>query len=314
MWDKAANDCAVILGCDATYLPFSLHLAWQIATRLPLRGFDILILSATPLTLPDWTLAAGIRPEVLPLSVEWAALDGGKFGPAVFLPFAAIPRLALRYRRILALDGDIWFEGGDLDRLLRLDLGPHAVAAARDVMFFYGPYNPHAREFRERGMPAHPYLNSGVILYDTAAFAAQDLERRLLDRAQAEAGKLWLADQTLLNLVLAGQFAELAPAWNWVSTSFLPLVSRRYQVRLRHFIGDAKPWRDTHRQLDAGYAAGYADFFRSFLPEAQILIDTAPGPQLDFRAIGNIVLDHLKSRAKVQSMLSRFPDEWHVVR
>ena len=313
MPEGTARDCAVMMACDASYLPFALHLAWQIATRNPARRFDILVVTAAPVTLPDWAVAAGIHAVVLPLPSAWAALDGGKFGPAVFLPFAAVPQLAPHYRRILALDSDIWFEGGDLDRLLRLDLGPHAVAAARDVMFFYGPYNPHAREFRERGMPAHPYLNSGVILYDTAAFAAQDMERRLLDRAQAEAGKLWLADQTLMNLVLAGRFAELAPAWNWVSTAFLPLVSQRYPVRLRHFIGEAKPWRDPQRQLDAGYAAGYADFFRSFLPGTQIPIDSTPGRQLDFRAVGNVVLDHLKSRAKVQAMLSRFPDEWHVV-
>ncbi len=189
----ADHDSAVMMACDSNYLPFALHLAWQIHVWNPERQFDILIVTFAETTLPDW--------------------------------------------------------------------------AVRDVMHFYAPYNPQAREFRDRGMPAHPYFNSGVILFDTAAYRAQDLNRRFLDRSAEEGDRVWLYDQTLMNLVLAGRFAELWPVWNWVCTAFLPWVTHRYPVRFRHFIGAPKPWRDSRGTLDARFAAGYAAFFRNFRPK-----------------------------------------------
>ncbi len=309
----ADHDHAVMMCCDTNYLPYALHLAWQIHTWSPDRSFDILIVSGSDLELPGWAVAAGIRQVTLAMDPDWARVDSDRFGPAVYLPLSAIAQLAPRYRRILALDSDIWFEGGDIGRLLRLDLGPHALGAARDIMYFFAPYNEHAREFRDRSMPAHPYFNSGVVVYDTAAYVAQDLERRFLDRGVTESGRMWLVDQTLMNVVLAGRFAEISPVWNWVSTAFLPLVSHRYPIRLRHFIGGQKPWRDAKRELDARFAAGYAEFFRVFLPDALPRIGDPEGDQLTFRELGNIALNYLKSRTKVDRTLSRFRDEWHVL-
>jgi hypothetical protein len=306
------RDCAVMMACDANYLPYALHLAWQMHGWSPGRGFDILIVTDHEVTLPGWAQSAGIRHERLSPGPAWSAVPHGPFGPAVYLALSAVQQLSGRYRRILKLDSDIWFEGGDLDRLLRLDLGHHPFGAVLDVMNFHAAFNTHAREFRDRGLPERPYFNSGVILFDTAACVAQDLEQRLLNRARAEGDRLWLADQTLLNLVVAGDFAQLSPVWNWVSGAVLPLVTHRFPIRFRHFIGREKPWRDPAGVLDARYAAGYQTFFRTFLPEAEPLIPPWPSAPLGFREVGRIVLDNLKSQGKVDKVLSRFPDEWHV--
>ncbi len=306
------NDCAVTMGCDSNYLPYALHLAWQIAVKAPRRRFDILILTLVPLPLPDWAEAMGIRNVAMPLRPPWAACDPQQFGPALYLYLSAIPDLAGRYRRILKLDSDIWYEAGDLDRLLHADIGSHPLAAVRDVIALYRERRGHATEFKDRGLPAFRYLNAGVQIIDTAAWVTQEMERRLLDTHAAEGAKLLLADQTLLNLTLRGRFAELAPCWNWMSNSRLNLATFRYAPRFRHFCGINKPWRDPHGMLEARFRDGYADFFRTFLPEALPRLEDPTTALWGLRDATRAVIDYAKGRDLIRLALARFRDEWTV--
>lgn len=303
---------AVVLCCDATYLPFTLHLARQILHHCPHRKFDLLIASESPLPFPDWAVSSGIRPLVIG-QARW--IDGVKLR---HLPRVTYLRLCLpdvmgdQYARILYLDGDMFFEGGDLDRLLALPMAGHPVAAVTDIDQFYNPAF-HAREFRALGLPPLRYFNAGVLLMNSDAYRNHAVFPRALDLAKNRPEAHILHDQSLLNGVLQGEFAELAPVWNWQSSAHLPYATLTYPVRFRHFVGRVKPWADVRGVFDPRYHAGYVDFFRTLMPEAMSHVQSRPKPQLaDLEFLVRRLIIHARRRKVVGAALARFVDEWDI--
>ena len=98
--------------------------------------------------------------------------------------------------------------------VLDADLGPHAVGAVRDHIQWRSPAR-RPTQFRRFGWPTAPYLNSGVMLMDLPACRAMDLLPRAVDLGRREKARLVGHDQTLINCLLRGAFAELSPVWNW---------------------------------------------------------------------------------------------------
>lgn len=306
-------DAAVIVACDAAYLPFALHLLHQIALASPARDFDLVLASAAPLPLPGWAARAGIVPLVTDvlqsapfLRAQWLSLTSYL---RLFLP----DLLAGRYRRLLYLDCDLFFEGGDLGRLMRLDLGDHALAAATDVDALMDARH-HAPELRALGLPPARPLNAGVLVIDTAAWVQAGLRDLCLQLGQARPEVFVKHDQALLNGVLRGRFAELSPVWNWMFNQRFPLLTRRYPVRLRHFIGRPKPWADPAGRHDARIRQAYADFFaRAGLegapPQSPVLV---PPLLMPVDVMARHVLDQHRMRKRLGGEMARFQDEWDV--
>jgi lipopolysaccharide biosynthesis glycosyltransferase len=310
--DQGRSDCAVAFCCDARYFPFALFVIRQIAYHNPERRFDFVVASQDALEIPAWAEPYGIH-----LHRSGAVPDVGntkRFGGSLVSLYRILlaQELGHIYRRILYLDCDIFVEGGDFDRLMTVDLGPHPLAAVRDIPHLYEPAF-HAREFKAAGMPAASYLNSGLLLIDTAAFEAQNVRDRCWASAASYPQSMFLADQSLLNLALHGQFAELAPCWNWQGNGRFPLVPSRYPVFMRHFIGPLKPNLDVKGHYDARFRQAYADFFRTHMPEK--LVDLAPpcnpNPMSIVQA-SRIVLRHLQAQKLMTAGLARFSDPWHV--
>jgi lipopolysaccharide biosynthesis glycosyltransferase len=307
---------AVVMACDANFLPPTLHLAWQIACASPVRQFDILIVSENALELPAWAEAAGIRTYRIARQ-DWAdQMPQGHTGR--ILPSIAYLRLALadalgdRYRRILYLDGDIFFEGGDIGRLLALPLGDHPIAAARDFEMLLVP-NYHAREFKAMGLSARPYFNSGVLLIDTDAWRRAKLLERCIAFPQSHRDACFLHDQSVLNGVLQGSFAELPPGWNWQVTALMPFASFGHAVHFRHFIGRTKPWSDTRHMYEERFARSYTEFFRAFLPQASGLAASRPANYLiGLQRFINQAVAQTRRRPPFEAQLKRFADSWDV--
>jgi Glycosyl transferase family 8 len=306
------NELAVALCCDRNYLPLALFVIRQIAFHCPERQFDFVIAASDVEALPDWAVALGVhlhRPGVVP-NVGNTKRFGGSLVSLHRLLLAQ--ELGGRYRRILYLDCDVFVEGGDFGRLLEVNLGPHPLGAVRDVPHLYEA-GFHAREFRAAGLPALPYLNSGLLLIDTAAFEAQGVRERCWESATKYPQAMVLADQSLLNLALQGKFAELAPAWNWQGNFRFPLVPYRYPVFLRHFVGPTKPDRDAKGLLEARFRQAYADFFRLHFPErlAGLPPPVDPGP-MPFMKAAHLVLRHLQAQKLMAEGLARFGDPFDV--
>lgn len=304
------NECAVALCCDEKYFPFALFMIRQIAYFNPRREFDFVIATQDALELPAWAFELGVRLHRLG---EVAAVGniqrfGGTLVP-LFRLFLA-KELGHIYRRILYMDCDMFIEGGEIGRLLNLEIGPHPVAAVRDYRQLTAP-DLQSREFKAAGLAQVPYFNSGLLLIDTAAFEAQEVRQRSLATATTYPQAMVFADQSLLNLALHGGFAELAPAWNWQWSFDFPLVPLRYPVFIRHFIGPKKPFRESRGGLDVRISQSYAAFFRQFFPErlAELAPPCDPAP-MSFGQVMRIAYRHMMSRSIVADRLSRFPDPY----
>lgn len=310
----AQTDCAVTLACDAGYLPYALHVAHQIVLANPSRDFDILIASDQPLDLPGWALRAGVTNLACGVLQDAAHLKVQWLTRATYLRLFLADLLVGRYRRLLYLDCDMFFEGGDLGRLLRLDLGGHALGAVKDVDAFLDARH-HSPEMKILGQPPHPPLNAGLLLIDTAAWAQEGLRDRCLQLGRDRPDVFVKHDQSVLNGVLRGRFAELSPVWNWMMNQRFPLLTRRWPVRLRHFIGTVKPWRDPKGRHDARLRQSYADFFRrAGLTEAAAAQSPVHVPPrlMPVDVMARHVLDQHRMRRRLEAELGRFRDEWDV--
>jgi hypothetical protein len=162
-WKPALATKAIFLTVDIDYLPYAACLAWQIASQSGARDFDILIVSEQPLALPIILIELGVENVVIPLGVELSDMPIRTHPRSAYLRLEVPANLAHRYRRLLYLDADILFEGGDLSRLIDIDLDGAAIAAVRDVKAF-AKARHRAKEFKLLGLAAAPYLNAGVLL------------------------------------------------------------------------------------------------------------------------------------------------------
>lgn len=310
MPDPQRHDSAVAFCCDRNYYHLALFMVWKIAHYNPNRRFDFVISSLDELALPDWAKALGVilhRTGDLPEHAE-AARYLGTMSPLYRLTL--VRDLGRKYRRMLYLDCDMFVEGGDINRLLEVDLGSHAIGAVLDAPFFYTP-NYHAKEFVIAGFPAHPYVNTGMQLIDTRAYAEQEVERRSFDICKTHPDAILLTDQSLTNLALRGDFAFLAPCWNWQTNGRYPLMPWRYPVFLRHFIGRVKPDKESRGIHDARFNHAYRHFCEILLPEALPLIAPPCNPMpMSLPDISNLVLKHIRGTAILRQMLTRFPDPY----
>lgn len=310
MPDPQRHDCAVAFCCDRNYYHLALFMVWKIAHYNPDRRFDFVISSRDELEVPDWAKALGLivhRTGDLPEYAEVARFIGSM---APLYRLTLVRELGERYRRILYLDCDMFVEGGDINRLFDVDVGAHAIGSVLDAPFYYTP-NYHAKEFILAGFPAHPYVNTGLQLIETRTYAEQEIERRSFDICRTHPKAILLTDQSLTNLALRGDFALLAPCWNWQTNARYPLMPWRYPVFLRHFIGRIKPDRHSKGVHDARFNHAYRHFCETLLPEALPLIALPCNPMpMSLGDLSNLVLRHVRGTSLVREMLTRFPDPY----
>lgn len=239
---QPSSDVAVIVACDANYLPY----AAVPALAMVAAGYDhdVLIGGPEPVDLPPVLTAAGIghvaaRDEPL---LDALPLDARR-SLATYMELFLGQAMRGVYRRIMVIDADILYERGDPGRLLRADMLGRAVAAVRDNRQWRTP-GRKVREFRKLGAPALPYFNAGVVMIDTEAFNTQDLPNRATAFARSKLAGLG-RDQALMNGILRGDWAEISPLWNWQFTNASAHLTAMVDPCLVHFIGTRKPWLDS---------------------------------------------------------------------
>jgi lipopolysaccharide biosynthesis glycosyltransferase len=304
------HDNAVVFSCDRNYFHFALFVIRQIAFHNPHRRFDFVIASQDDLVMPDWAKHYGIilhRAGALPPEAEIARFLGSM---APLYRLAIARELGGRYRRILSLDCDMFVDGGDLNRLFDIDIGLHPLAAVLDAPFFYMP-RYHAREYSEAGLPALPFFNAGFQLIDTRAYCDLKVEERCFAHCRRYPDGVRINDQSLINLVLKGGFAQLAPCWNWQLSGRLPLVPHRYPVFLRHFVSQVKPDRDSSGRFEARFNLAYREYMTRFAPD-QLQSLAPPGDPMPMSLADALkaVFRHVSSRGIVSDILRRFPDPY----
>lgn len=265
---RRKSDLAVIVACDANYLPYAATPALAMAAHAA-RDYDVLIGSPEPLDLPPALLAAGIGNVA---AKDDALLDAlpldARRSLATYMELFLGSALRGHYRRILVIDADILDQSGDPARLLRADMLGHAVAAVRDNKQWRTPHR-HVNEFRVLKEPAHPYFNAGVVQIDTEAFAEQDMAARAALFARRHLAGLG-RDQALMNGILMGNFAEISPLWNWQFTAASADLVSIADPCLVHFIGTRKPWDDSSiGVVPMRMRAAFADVLTQHFPNAR---------------------------------------------
>ena len=303
------GDAAVAVCCDENFLPWAATMALTVAREHPERDFDILIASEAPLDLPPGLIALGVRNAVVDCRAAFAdyPLDRRR-SMATYFWIALAEGLGGRYRRMLALDADMLCLGGDLGRLMRTDMLGCPVGAVRDNRQWRTPMR-RAPEFRVLGRPAAPYFNAGLALVDTEGWAEADLSARMARFAATELAPLG-RDQALANCVLYGDWAELSPVWNWMSTRDSRLLTDPVGPRIVHFIGGGKPWEAGGERHAPRFRRIYRDALADHFPDhpARARIDPdAPAPP---DRMAYTLFRHLRGWPAMRRYLARFPDPY----
>jgi lipopolysaccharide biosynthesis glycosyltransferase len=211
------------------------------------------------------------------------------------------------YERILYLDADIFFHGGDLSALLNIDMSNLAVAAVRDSCQWIKP-DKQTAVFKSLGIGPKKYLNSGVMLFDVANYVAQDILAKCLHYGRTIQYAQRQHDQELINGVLQGNWAELSPIWNWQH----PIRSAYFEVMLpvaiTHFIGPDKPWRDPYGLVPPRYTLAFATFLRHYFPDLPH-IAIPRGSEVSSAYVRKLTLKNVFRSRPLKRYLKRFPTD-----
>ncbi|MGG7644857.1 glycosyltransferase family 8 protein [Rhodovulum sp. YNF3179] len=297
---------AVALACNDAYAPYAFFVADQIARLHPERSFDICIAMPDPPAPPASLARHDIR--LLRFADGNPFDDGpnpGRHGGAAYLRLVLPDLLARDYDRMLYLDSDVFVTSGGLDQLLQMDLGPHPVGAVRDNLQWRTP-DRQVPEFRKMGLGRAPYFNSGVLLIDIPRFRAESVLDRCLETFAMHPEALPRHDQSLLNIVLHGGWAELSPVWNWQYTWSSRFFADLVAPKILHFIGTVKPWRDRKRRLPERYRAPYAAFLAETYPDRPDLALPSPDGPAALDEMGPSFLKHWQSLGAMRRYLGRF--------
>ncbi|MDO5605515.1 MAG: glycosyltransferase [Paracoccus sp. (in: a-proteobacteria)] len=304
------HEVAVIIACDAGYLPYAAIAALQLARVADDSGFDLLIGGPEPLDLPPILHAGGIGHVAARDDTLLDALPtDSRRSIATYMELFLAPALRGIWRRILVLDSDVIFERGDPGRLLRADMLGRAVAAVRDNRQWRRP-RKRVEEFRKLGLPALPYFNAGVVMIDTEVWAAADLSARASAFARRHLDGLG-RDQALMNGMLAGDWAEISPLWNWQFTWASAHLTSMADPCVIHFIGPHKPWLDTaDTRVPMRMRADYARILPEHFPTAARSAGLAHRHWPERRDLARSLLRQWRASGPMLDYLGRFPDEY----
>jgi hypothetical protein len=305
---------AIAFCCDARYAPYACFAAWQIAALAPRRGFDICLCHSEDDALPP-VGDLGIDLRLCRIETGGALRDlslDRRRTASTYLRLALPAAFAADYARVLYLDSDVFVQGGDFAALLEVGMGGRAVAAVRDNIQWRTPRR-RPEEFRRLGLPSAPYLNAGVLLFDVATCNAERLLARCLDFARAHPGALLRNDQSLLNLVLRGDWAELAPSWNWQYTRASMLYEATEGPNVVHFIGGRKPWSHSGGVLPLRFRRAYRDFLAQHFPDAPAIGPDGTPPRHDLGYMRVMLVRHLLAVRRFAAYLDRFETDLTVL-
>lgn len=171
--------------------------------------------------------------------------------------------LPKKIKRIIYLDGDTIVRGS-LTELWNLDIQNKIIGMSIE---------PTADKKRRADLKIenYPYYNSGVILVDLQKWRKYDIENKVITYYKKQNGRLFAADQDVLNYVLRDKIFTISLKYNYYnifdqySYNFCvkllkPIDYSKYITQeeynlskknpiIIHYLGEERPWRlgNTHR-------------------------------------------------------------------
>jgi hypothetical protein len=307
---------AVAFCCDAGYAPFACFAARQIADLHPERSFDICLCHSEDDAPPvaDDRTGGGLRLCRIETArvLRGLSLDRRRTA-STYLRLLLPAAFDGEYERVLYLDSDIFVQGGNFRALLEVDMGTRAVAAVRDNLQWRTPTR-RPEEFDRLGLPWAPYFNAGVMLLDVAAYNRQSILDRCLAFAGAHPDSLLRNDQSLVNLVLQGDWAEIAPCWNWQYTRASMLYEATEGAHVIHFIGGKKPWRHDGGALPLRFRRAYRAFLAEHFPDAPGIGPDGTPPHRNLGYMRAMLVRHFLAAGRFADYLDQFESDLTVLR
>jgi lipopolysaccharide biosynthesis glycosyltransferase len=162
--------------------------------------------------------------------------------------------LPTQITKAIYLDCDLAIEG-DLRRLWEMELGEKMVLAVQDMGIRYVSAPTGLLNYQELGIPADAkYFNAGVLVIDLQRWRTEQITAKAITYFQQNKEYVRWVDQDVLNALLAGQWGELDPRWNfppmigtYSSWQESPFSEEVYNNLIRnpfiiHYITKLKPW------------------------------------------------------------------------
>ena len=296
---------------DGGYLPYGLFVLDQIAALHPApRSFDLCIVTTGP--LPDHPLIDSLGVRICTLRDD--ALSG--FPRNTHIPVATFMRLhcaraLVDYDRILYLDCDLFIRRGDFEALLAIDMGDHPVAGARDPFQFRHP-NRIPKDIKKLGMGPFKYLSAGVQLIDTKRYNDLEIGEKTMALGRARANDLLTLDQTAINAILQGGFAELPPIWNFLYGFRTLYFAELYDPPILHFAGRRKPWNTLNGYFPERYSRAYRAYFDAHFPDLAAKMPPYRGPSTNKREHLRFLLNHINGLRKLVPAFDQFTHDLDV--
>ncbi len=282
--------------------PYSLALG--VAVHTLLEGLDVGYGVDLYILAGDLDPAARQRLEVAwggRVRVRWLCPDirmirpllagtGHTGRPSAYYRLLVGSALPAALSKVIYLDVDVLILG-DISRLWQMETNGNIVLAVQDACI----QTHRADGASDR---AGPYLNSGVMVIDLAAWREGNLERRSLERARQLRRVSKYNEQASLNECLVGRWGILSPIWNRQSTLDLfpdwrssPYSAEEFRQAKRdpiivHFTTATKPWHSINdhpaRFTDAYQAAivraGWSDWRPPRLTPLRRVLEFFAGP------------------------------------
>lgn len=182
---------------------------------------------------------------------------------ATLLRIVALQELSERYDRTLYSDIDVFLRWGNLADLAALPRFDMPAAGVRDrSLWGTKPERWVARRYLPRFPAAvhNKYFNAGVLLANGPVWRDLDISARALRLLSEDPEFCHYGDQSALNAVIAGNWLELSPAWNWQANSRYDFLIPTRNPRLVHFTGPIKPWSDKWQRFDEYYGRSMHDW------------------------------------------------------
>lgn len=253
---KAETVFPVAMATDEKYAPF-LEVALQSVSSTLKQGEFCAV----------HVLHTGLRPEVvqhleqglghanvgvccidLSALADWSGVFSRAHYSAEMYLRLWIPELLSAFPKVLYLDCDVVVRRS-LGELFQTDLGNHALAGVRDFN------NAGHRQYVQSalGLKAEGYVNSGVLLFDTARCLASGFRQRCLKVLETHE-VLSCPDQDMINVAAAGDILLLDSGWNYqwhydlasppdgVAWFEADLANARGKQYIVHYTSAIKPW------------------------------------------------------------------------
>jgi len=303
----------IVMAADQNFVPYALFFIDQIAQAHPDRDFDFCLLTQDDIAPHPLIEAHDVRIcKFTHIGIEAKLPAQGHISIAAFLRIFAPEFLAADYARMLYLDCDMFYLRGDLSKLLSIDMGDHAVAACRDpIQFRRNHHTP--KDMAALGLGYFRFLNSGLLLIDTARFNAQGLGQKMSDLILKLAGgeKTYL-DQSIINATLKGDWAELPLVWNWHYNFRTIYYTELFNPAILHFVGRRKAWNHLNGEYPAKYSDAYRAFFKLHFPDLFKAMPPCAPPSSNLRGHLRYFIKHITDLRRFVPKMDRFKHDYDI--